>query len=86
MADLTNVESAWLRAVARFEDWRIEFDRKFYAPAGNMVIGMLNRQLQGLPPEIQQMSRQMNPEQWKDVDQMTKGIEQKKKREVRYGV
>lgn len=86
MADLSNVESAWLRAVSRFEKWRGEFDAQFYAPAADTTLNMMGRQLQQLPPQVQQMSRQMNPEQWKQVDQMTKEVDKKSKREVKYGI
>lgn len=83
MADLSNIESAWLRATARFEKWRGEFDKKFYAPASDTMLNMITSQLQQLPPEVQQMSRQINPQAWREFDRMTA---ERKNKEVKYGI
>lgn len=85
MADMTNVESAWLRAISRFERWKVEFDKQFYAPAAETMLGMITKQLEQLPPEVKQISRQMNPREWQDLDRMTAETRKKRSKEVRYG-
>lgn len=85
MADLSNIESAWLRAMNRFETWREEFDKRFYAPAAETMLGMITKQLEQLPPEVKQISRQMNPREWQDLDRMTAETRKKRSKEVRYG-
>lgn len=85
MADMTNVESAWLRAISRFERWKVEFDKQFYAPAAETMLGMITKQLEQLPPEVKQISRQMNPREWQEIDRMTAETRKKRSKEVRYG-
>ena len=86
MADLSNIESAWLTAVDKFERWRAKFDAEFYAPASKTMLGMMTDQLNQLPPEVQQVSRMMNPQAWKDVDKMAADIRKKNAKEVHYGI
>jgi len=86
MTDLSNIESAWLRAMGRFEKWKAEFDAQFYAPAANTMLGMMTDQLQRLPPEVQQISRQMNPREWRELDRMSAEARKKQNKEVKYGV
>jgi len=86
VADLSNIESAWLTAVDRFERWRARFDAQFYAPASKTMLGMMTDQLSQLPPEVQQISRQMNPQAWKDVDRMQADTNKQRVKEVKYGI
>ena len=63
-------ENAYLAAVARFEKWREEFERQWGAPHAAMAAAMGARKLQNLPEEVQAMSREQEPEAWKQVDEL----------------
>jgi hypothetical protein len=77
--DVSNVESAWLRAVNKFEKWKAEFEGGYSAPVGEMGVNLMMRKLKALPPEMQNMSRQKSPTAWKFIDDNVKNAEGKVK-------
>ena len=81
MADISNIESAWLRATAKFNTWKVDFDAKFNAPVTKTITGMAVNKFNNLPPDVQTVSRTMSPDGWNVVDQINK---QKKKKGINY--
>lgn len=77
--DISNVESAWLRAVNKFEGWKAQFEQGYSAPVGEMGVNLLMRKLQALPPELQTQSRQRNPDAWGVIDKNVKNAGRKVK-------
>lgn len=79
MGDLSNAESAWLRAKNRFDEWRIRFEADFEAPKTETLVGVMDTKLSNLPGPVQQISRQQRPEDWKQLDARIKQVQEKGK-------
>jgi hypothetical protein len=65
---ITNIESAYLSGVARYERWRTAFEAKFNAPHIETLTAITARKISKMPKEVQNISRQKNPKEWESVD------------------
>jgi len=71
--DIREAESAYLEAKAEFEDWKAEFISGWYKPQQGLLLNMLARELMNLPPELKDEMKKLNPDGWKDVENVVKG-------------
>lgn len=79
--DISNVESAYLRALAKFETWKQKTEVNYNMPAMKTTVGIAEQKLQNLPTEVQSISRAQHPAEWKALDERTKKVN---KAEVKY--
>ncbi len=80
MTDISSAESAYLRGKSRYERWRVAFELRWNKPHVDTLIGMTADKLSKLPPDVQQMSRQNNPDDWKLVDNYRQEVKKNAKR------
>ena len=64
MTNIRDFESAWLGAQAKFDTWVMEFERDFFAPAGELIMREL---IATMTEEQKKEMRAMNPEGYDSV-------------------
>jgi len=64
MTNIRDFESAWLGAQARFDAWVNDFEGKFYAPAGELIMREL---VATMTDEQKQQMKAIDPERYDSV-------------------
>ena len=72
MSDRDTVESAYLKARARFLVWQQEIQAAWSQGDANAALSVLENKLNQLPPEIKARSQANNPEAWAALQQRVK--------------
>jgi hypothetical protein len=66
--DQTTLDSAYLRAKARFDVWRENVEAQWGSLQSKTVSGMLDDKLSKLPENVQSASRKAHPAEWRELD------------------
>jgi hypothetical protein len=73
MSDRDNVESAFLKARAKFMAWVDEVNVEWNKGNTDAALGVLETKLNQLPPAIKAKSQQANPDAWAAIQNRKKG-------------
>ena len=83
--NIADVEDSYLNADL-FDEWKVEFEKKFYEPISNIVLADLASKM--TDAEMEEL-KQQDPESWKDLmavkEKMDKFNERKMKEAKRNG-
>ncbi len=67
---ITNAESAFLSARAKFEAWKAEFEKQWHSPANEMALKLAWRTM---PPAVRAQLQALDPEKYDEIDQLMGG-------------
>jgi hypothetical protein len=74
MGDIRTIESAWLLAQSRFEQWQQSFGDKTFQPAVDTEARRAaNDLMNNYPPEVVDTLRQAKPDKFAAVEQLARG-------------
>lgn len=66
--DQRTLDSAYLLAKARFEDWKAQVEADWGSMQAKTLTGLLDDKLGRLPENVKNASKAVHPQEWADLE------------------